>query len=264
MGPYPKVRALERGLAILIELNMRGRARAADLAEASGVDRSTTYRMLSTMADLDLVMRSEVDGAWTLGAGVRRLSDGFTDSDALLSAVAREIVRMLPEVRWPSSFGSFHRGRVIIRETTHHLSNFTVHRAMVGRYRPLTRSSIGQAILSYATDDERAAMLEVAIREGAPDAAEAADKKAIRRMVTATRERGYSASTGGVEQSISAIAVPVRYDGRVLGAVSVAFFRKVMTVEDAAERHLPRLRSCVEAIEATYAETHRLPVYTST
>jgi IclR family mhp operon transcriptional activator len=256
-GGYAKVRALERGLNLLIELNMRGRARPVDLALASGVDRATTYRMLSTMAELGLITKSASDGTWTLSAGVRRLSDGYTESDELVTAVAREIVRILPEVRWPSSFGSFHRGRIVVRETTHHLSNFTVHRAVVGRYRPLTRSSMGKAILAYASDDEREAMLEVAIREGVTDAADATDKKAIKRMVATTRERGYSFSVGGVEPSISGIALPVRHDSRVMGALSIAFFRKAMTIEEAAERHLGRLRSCVEAIEAAYAETHR-------
>lgn len=247
---YPRVRALERGIALLTELNMRGRARPSELAAACGIDRTTTYRILSTLADLGLVAKSQSDECWTLAAGVRRLSEGFTESDELIITVAQEIARMLPEVRWPSDYGTFHRGRVVIRETTHHFSPFSVHRAMVGRYRPLVRSAMGRAILAAASAEERRAMLEIAVHEEVPDAAEAADLRGVERIVADVRARGYAWSVGGSEASISAIALPVRSGERVMGALNIVFFRSAMSVEEAAERHLSHLQACVAAIEA--------------
>lgn len=250
---YPKVRALERGIKILTELNIRGAARPAELAAACGIDRTTTYRMLETLADLGLVARSQSDDTWALAAGVRRLSEGFTETDALISIVAQEIAPMLAKVRWPSDFGCFHRGRVLIRETTHHFSPFSVHRAMVGRYRPLVRSAMGRAILAAVEEEERQAMLEIAIREDTSDAADAADRRTVERMVADTHKRGYAWSVGGSEPSISAIAQPVRSGAKVMGALNIVFFRTTMSVEEAASRHLDTLRACVASIEQRYA-----------
>lgn len=251
---YPKVRALERGIVILTELNIRGSARPADLAIACGVDRTTIYRMLATLADLGLVTRSQSDDSWTLAAGVRRLSEGFTETDELITIVAQEIAEMLTKVRWPSDFGCFHRGRVLIRETTHHFSPFSVHRAMVGRYRPLVRSAMGRAILAAVSAEERQAMLEIAIREGTSDAADAGDQRSVEMQVADTNRRGYAWSVGGSEPSISAIALPVRVGAKVMGALNIVFFRKAMTVEEAASRYLSALRACVAAIEKRYAK----------
>ena len=47
---YPSVRALERGLALLAALNQAGRSDPASLARLAGVDRTTAYRMLHTLA----------------------------------------------------------------------------------------------------------------------------------------------------------------------------------------------------------------------
>lgn len=251
---YSKVRALERGILILTELNIRGAARPADLAAACGIDRTTAYRMLATLADLGLVTKSQSDDSWTLAAGVRRLSEGFTETDELITIVAQEIGAMLAKIRWPSDFGCFHRGRMLIRETTHHFSPFSVHRAMVGRYRPLVRSAMGRAILAAASMEERRAMLEITIREDAPDAADAADTRSVELMVADTQKRGYAWSVGGSEPSISAIALPVRAGAKVMGALNIVFFRKAMSVEEAASRHLDALRACVASIEQRYTK----------
>ncbi len=253
-GIYKPVRALERGIAVLTALNRLGRARPADLAVACEIDRTTTYRLLATLARLDLVTRSPSDETWSLAPGVRTLSEGLTESDEISHIVAQELIRLLPLVRWPSDFGSFEGGSVVIRETTHRFSPFSVHRAMVGRYRPLTRSAMGRAILAAAADDERETMLDIAAATGAIDAADASDRRLVGRIVADVRTKGYASSVGGSEASISAIALPVMGRGRVMGAINIIFFRSAMTPEEAAGRHLGALRACVADIERRFDE----------
>ncbi|WP_334174857.1 IclR family transcriptional regulator C-terminal domain-containing protein [Pseudoxanthobacter sp.] len=253
-GIYKPVRALERGIAVLTALNRLGRARPSDLAAACEIDRTTTYRLLATLARLDLVARSPSDETWSLAPGVRALSEGLTEGDEISHIVAQELIRLLPQVRWPSDFGSFEGGSIVIRETTHRFSPFSVHRAMVGRYRPLTRSAMGRAILAAAADDERETMLAIAVSGNAADAADAADRRLVQRLVGEVRARGYAASVGGSEASISAIALPVMGRGRVMGAINIIFFRSAMTPEEAAGRHLDALRACVADIERRFAE----------
>ena len=78
---YPSVRALERGLALLAALNQAGRSDPASLARLAGVDRTTAYRMLHTLAELGYVARSESDGQFVLTPAVRALSEGLTETD---------------------------------------------------------------------------------------------------------------------------------------------------------------------------------------
>ncbi len=259
-GAYKPVRALERGLALLAELGRRGRAVPSELARACGIDRTTTYRLLATLARQDLVLRSPSDESWSLAPGVRRLSEGLRDNDEISTVGAQEMVRLLPLGRWPSDFGTFEGGGVLIRESTHRYSPFSIHRAMVGRYRPLTRSAMGRAILAAAGTEERETMLEIAARSDAVDAADAADRRLVARLVAETQARGYGASIGGSEVAISAIALPVHAPSRamgqrrVMGAVNIIFFRSAMTIEEAAARHLEALQACVETIERRFTE----------
>ena len=76
-----------------------------------------------------------------------------------------------------------------------------------------------------------------------------------------TRARGYAESDGGSEPNISAIAYPVCWRNRVLGAINIMFFRRAMTPMKAAERYLGYLHECVRDIER---ELHDLPLGEST
>ena len=240
---YKSVRALERGLELLMELNVRGRAKPAELASATGIDRTTVYRMLATLADRGLVARSPSEDKYYLLREIRRLSDGFIETDEVLHIAARELGSMLPQVQWPSDFATFDRGAMVIQETTHRFSTLSVHRGMVGRRRPLFTSAMGRAYLAGATSQEREMVL---------DLAEASLQRPVPRNFEALLEdfskRGYAWSIAGSEPHISAIAVPIRGLGRILGSVNIVFFRRVATPEQIAAKHLPRLLTCAEAI----------------
>jgi IclR family transcriptional regulator, mhp operon transcriptional activator len=251
---YRHVRALERGLRLLVELNRAGSATPAALARASNLDRTTTYRLLATLESMGFVSRNPADESCAPTIAVRQLSDGFTDRDEVSQVAAPELRTLLAKVLWPSDFATFEHGAMVIRETTHPLSALSVHRSMVGRTRPFTRTALGRAVLAAAKPDERDAMLDITEHSGAPDAAEAGDRRRISSIIRDTRERGYAWSVAGADKDMSAIALPVSGPRGVLGAVNIIFFASVMTPEEAARKHLPALRECIAAIERRFGK----------
>jgi IclR family mhp operon transcriptional activator len=241
---YKPVRALDRGLDLLLALNAHGRARPAELAVTAGLDRTTTYRMLQTLARRGLVARSPAEDSYFLLRDIQRLSAGYVESDQLLHLAARELGAMLPRVKWPSDFSSFRRGAMVIQETTHRFSAYSVHRDMVGRVAPLLTSAVGRAVLAAATADERDMMLELAERlcgQKRP--------QNLNSLVEDFAQRGYAWTAGGVEPHIGAIALPIRRGAQIMGAVNIVFFRRASTPEQIAKKHLPDLHACVAAIE---------------
>ena len=105
------------------------------------------------------------------------------------------------------------------------------------------------------TDDEIEASLAIIDRLGGIDAGDARDRAGVHRTVEAVRQRGYASSTGQTEAKISAIALPVRSPhGQVAGAINIVFFRAAMNTEQAADRHLDKLRSCVDEVERSLRE----------
>ncbi|WP_284257655.1 helix-turn-helix domain-containing protein [Acidocella aquatica] len=249
-GTYKTVRALERGLEILFELNKIGRATPAQLSKATGIDRTTTYRLLHTLAAQGLVGRSPAEDSFYLLRDTRRLSDGFIETDQVLWLAGVELGKMLLKVQWPSDYATFDRGTMLIQETTHRFSSLSVHRNMVGRRRTLFSSALGRAVLAGATDSEREMILQItesSLGRPAP--------RNIDSLLEDFHQRGYTWSVGGSEGHISAIALPIKGKDRVVGAVNIVFFRRASTPEEIAEKHLDSLKSCVAAIEAGITKT---------
>ncbi len=249
---YKAVRALERGLDLLLVLNRLGRARPSLLAREAGIDRTTTYRLLETLQAKGMVIRSEADDSYILSAGVKRLSDGFTVNDSLLHVIAPELGKLLSVVQWPSDFATFSQGSMIIEETTHPFSAFSVHRGMIGRSRPLMRSALGKAMLAGATPEKREMMLLIAAKAGLEDSWQASHQPTIDQNITEFQKNGYASSVGGTESQISAIALPVIVNDEAVGAVNILFFRSAMTIQQCADRFLPALRSSVGNMQARF------------
>ncbi len=247
---YAHVRALDRGLRLLVALNEAGRSDPAALARIAEIDRTTAYRLLETLEGLGYVSRSQSDGKYVLLPTVRNLSEGLTRSDKASRIVAEELFELLPHVLWPTDYATFERGWMVIRETTHRFSPYSVHRAMVGRRRPLIESALGRAMLAGAEPLHREEMLAIAQSARATDLPEHRIKEAISSLFEDYSRRGYAWAVDGAEQGISAIALPVKVSESVLGSVNLLFFTSAMAIETAAERFLPSLRTAVAVISA--------------
>jgi IclR family mhp operon transcriptional activator len=254
---YPPVRALSRGLSILSELNAAGPSSVQAVARRTGIDRATTYRLLQTLNDEGFVSYDENNGRFSPTPHVRTLSDGLTVRDATSQAVMPAMFELMREVNWPSDFGVFDVGSMVIRESTHPYSSFSIHRSLIGKRRSLVRSALGRAVVAAASPAVRRDMLEVLAASDLPDAGIARDPGAIRGAILQVERDGYALSIGETEQNISAIALPVFSGGRVVGSLNIVFFRRAMTPQVAASRHLGNLRKAVAAIESRMSEPGR-------
>jgi IclR family mhp operon transcriptional activator len=246
------VRSLSRGLALIRELNVTGPSSAQQLAGKTGLNRTTCYRLLWTLQRDGFVTFDQENARFGLTAQVRMLSDGLSTQDLSRQAALPPMFALLDEISWPSDFAVFELGSMMIRESTHSFSPFSVHRSMVGRRRPLVKSSLGRAVLSVASLALRREMLEIAATFVPEEAAIARDSGFIDHIVSQTRRDGYASSVDETEQGISAIALPIEGVRPVLGSLNIVFFSSAMTPEIAAERYLSSLRKAVNDIEARW------------
>jgi IclR family mhp operon transcriptional activator len=249
-SPYKDVQSLARGFRIAEVLSEFGWVRIGELSALSGIERSSTYRLVKTLEQLGYVSRRAEDGAVALTPKFALLADSLKNDDIVSQFAWPSLFELTREVLWPCDFASFEGGKVLIRLTTHKISPMSIHRGMVGKERHLVRSALGLAILSAMADAEREEALAIVDRLGGPNAEDVRDRAALDQAIGAIREKGYASSAGQTEASISAIAMPVlSSEGRVAGAINIVFFRSVMTTEQAADRYLGKLRQCVEQVE---------------
>lgn len=187
---HRSVRALSRGLALIRELNASGPSNVVQLAKRTGLNRTTCYRLLDTLRNDGYATFDKTNALFGLTPQVRKLSEGVSLRDLSSHAALPAMFNLLDEVGWPSDFGVFELGSVLIRESTHPFSPFSVHRSMVGRKRSLVRSALGKAILAASAPALRREMLELAASLVEEDAELAKDRRSIDDMLLQTKKDG--------------------------------------------------------------------------
>jgi IclR family mhp operon transcriptional activator len=243
------VRALSRGLTLIGELSANGPSSAQQLARRAGLNRTTCYRLLHTLEQDGFVVFDQGSAQFGLTPQVRMLGEGVSTRDLASQAALPPMFGLLEKVSWPSDFGVFELGSVLIRESTHSFSPFSIYRSLVGRRRSLLRSALGRAILSAAPAALRREMLEIAASFVPDDAPLAKDRRFIDRIVAQTEKDGYASSVGETVQGISGIALPIAGSGPVLGSLNIVFFSSAMTPKTAARRYLHSMTQSVRDIE---------------
>lgn len=253
---YKAVRGLIRGLALINSLNrVDGGASTTQLAELSGLHRTTVRRLLETLQAEGYVRRSESDDSYRLTLKVRELSEGFRDEQWIGSIAAPLLGELLQEVVWPTDLCTRDGDAMIIRETTHRFSRLSFHRSMVGRRLPLLMTATGRAYFAFCPPAERRELIELMISRDDEQSPLAADGRFIERLVEHTRKNGYGENNAhwGKERKIAAIAIPITHQGSVRGCLNLVYIAKAMSVEEAARRYLGAMRRVVATIEEEVA-----------
>lgn len=254
---HRNVRALSRGLALINELNASGPSNVVRLAKRTGLNRTTCYRLLDTLREDGYVTLDETNALFALTPQVRTLSEGVSSRDLSSQGALPAMFGLLDDVSWPSDFGVFELGSVLIRESTHPFSPFSVHRSMVGRRRSLVRSALGKAILAASAPALRREMLDLTASLVEEDAALAKDRRFIDDTLSQTKRDGYASSVGGSEAGISAIALAIPGGGPVLASLNLIFFSSSMTPEAAAKKYLPNMKAAVREIERRWSAANK-------
>lgn len=251
---YKDVRSLSRGLSLIEALGAVGWMKLGQLSDATGIDRTTVYRLVNTLEEDGYVIRRTEDGAISLSRKLLNISQNLNNDDLVSQVVLRHLSALTHSIKWPSDFAVLSQGALRIVASTHSQSPMSIHRAMVGNTRPLFRSALGKAYLAALPEDELAEILELIASGGGPDAADLRAFERIRRALAEVREAGFAAAVGTTEAKISAIALPVRQTNTIIGAINIIFLRSALTLEQAIEKHLPKMQATVAVIEGELNE----------
>lgn len=245
---YTNVRGLARGLQVLRALNAMedGHATSQQLADLTGLHRTTVRRLLETLMEEGFVRRSTSDDSFRLTLAVRSLSEGFTDTERIATVAPPIMGQLLQRVAWPSDLTTPDGDAMIIRETTHRFSRLSFHRAMVGRRLPMLLTAAGRAYFAMCPDEEREDILEL-LRSGAggdEQQAFARNDALVRKLIRRVRDDGFGSNHGDwtAQAKIGAVAVAISADERVIASLNVIFLSRAVRLEDAVRRYVPELQ----------------------
>jgi IclR family mhp operon transcriptional activator len=248
------IRALNRGLDVLTELNRLERAAINTLSAAVRLPRTTTYRILETLRLAGYVDRDPHDDCYRPTIMVRALSDGF-DDEAMVAHIAKPHLAALgAQLVWPVAVATPSGATMMIRETTDRESPLALEQFSAGVRVPMLGSAAGRAYLAFCPAPQRDALLELLARSSLPEDRLARSRAEVERLLSETRSQGYGMAHRARRVSEeTSLAVPVRGRDRVLATVTVRYAATAVPLRTAVEQFLPKMREVAQKIESEFA-----------
>jgi IclR family mhp operon transcriptional activator len=250
------VRALERGLDVLLEIHRSRAASLKELHDSTGLPKATLLRMLLTLSKRGLVWQRLADGAF-LPSRMHKVVAWRAESNETLAELASpHLAELSRRIAWPSVIAVPRLDHVEIIETNSAMNR--IDSAMlgpIGLKLSYIHTATGRAYLAACDPVERAAI----IRRIRPADASAASVAALERIVAQTKSRGWSERdpphpwpdrnrSEVVTDGRRSIGVPILVHDHAVAAINITWPGHRMQLKDVLAQHLATLRGTAAAI----------------
>jgi IclR family mhp operon transcriptional activator len=263
------IRALDRGLEVLLRLSTDGSHSLHELHLATGTPKASLLRILGTLEARGVVWRRIADGRYSAGHHLVRRARYVAQTERLVQAASPVLDRLCETTLWPSDLAIPRRDCMEICETNRPHAPIHVNRELIGLKVPMLQTAHGRAYLSFCDEARREAVLS-RLRRSKRFGNEAALNRAwVDRVIEETRAQGYgtrdprygaraASSRPGQGDGLLAIAVPVHAGGTIVGTVNILWVARVATEDQIARRHLEDLRGAARLIGENFDQSQAI------
>jgi DNA-binding IclR family transcriptional regulator len=204
------VQSVERAAALLraVAASSGPSTTASALAEAVGLNRTTTWRLLSTLEQQRLVSLDRRTGWYTLGFGLIDLA-GRAGGASLAQAARGVLERIAGQTGETAALAVLSDG--VLTYVAEAQAGAIVSVTVQGRPVSLHATSTGKALLAFSEADVVRELLQLA-RGGRLQrftASTITSRAALARELARTKERGYSECRGEFDESAWGVSAPV-------------------------------------------------------
>jgi IclR family transcriptional regulator, KDG regulon repressor len=233
------VRAAERALDILLCFVHQPQLGMMEIAERTGLNKSTVFRLLATLESKGFVKRDPRTEKYELGFRIWELAASLNPSDDPAVLFLPEMERLRDELDETVSLyirDGMERIRIQAVESRQAIRRV----APVGARMPLSVGASSKVLVAYGGESLLAEVLENA------DWPENVSLEAYRSQLERIREDGYAISVEEREAGTAAVAVPVfSRSGRLVAALAVSGPVLRMNVKTMI-RFVPRMKQAAE------------------
>ncbi|WP_274629275.1 HTH-type transcriptional regulator BhcR [Arvimicrobium flavum] len=242
------VQSLDRALRILGIVAARDGLSLSEVAAASELPASTTYRMLTTLEAHAMVEFDKNEQLWSIGVGAYRMGAAFLRRRKLVDRARLIMQEIMEKTGETANLGVAEDDCVVF------VSQVETHQAIRAFFRPGTRSpfhasGIGKAILAHLPPERVASILRRAGLEAFTDKT-LSTGPALASDLAAIRARGWSVDDEERHPGMRCIAAAIFNEfGEPIGGISVSGPTIRVTSERVSEIG-PRVRDAAAAITA--------------
>jgi DNA-binding IclR family transcriptional regulator len=244
MQRNPDSQLLVRGLKVLEAVNARPGAITAEICQRCNLSRTSTHRILMTLARNGFVYRDASSGGFYAAHGVLNLARGYDGATQLAEIARDELAATAATVLWPLSLSIPEDIAMRVASSTDHFSPFAVERLVPGERIPMLQCSAGLAWLSTLTPSEREPLVDAALGQPAVDKRQTRwSRGQLEATLAETSRAGFAVFRRPQRlTNMIGLAVPVRSGERPTAALTVRFAESALPVREGVTRFLATLQ----------------------
>jgi DNA-binding IclR family transcriptional regulator len=190
-----------------------------ELAEATGLNRTTTYRLLTALESREYVARDEANDTYRLGSGLIALGGRALRANAVRAISRAELEQLAEDMGETATLEILSGPEVVIIDEVpgDYVTSGSQH---IGSRWPAYATSTGKAILAHLPPAERAPALPSPLRPLTP--LTLTDLAGLEACFEASRRLGYAVANEELELGFVAVGAPIfDADGRPVAAISL-------------------------------------------
>jgi DNA-binding IclR family transcriptional regulator len=230
---------------------------ASQLAELTGLDRSTAHRFLTTLVDLELVVQDASSRRYRLGLAMLDYAYVLLNTLEIRRIALSHLHELHRDVQGTISLGMRDGPEVVLVERS--FGPWVPSGSFeIGQRLPLHASATGLAILAFLATDERLLVVdELKLEPRTPRTL--ASRQALLERLEETRCRGFAISDEELMIGLRSIAVPILGPkGAAVASISLArrTAEPISAMQELIREFSPRLQSVADRISSALG--HRL------
>ncbi len=251
-----------RALLVLEALNAVPIAQLGDIAAATGLPKSTVVRLLAQLAEAGYAEHLSRKAGWRATSRVLNLANGFRQTGIVVEAAMEPMRAFTRAHRWAVFLGLPQGHDMFVRFGTAADSPVALDPEVYNAPTPILLGALGQAWLAFCPPSERAEIIAHLAQSRRASDRLARDRPDLDRILAQIRKRGYSITDEAARRitwnvsrramegrkRVTGLGVPILSDNRVLGALSLRYFRTSLSDSEAARLYLEPMRNLAKQI----------------
>ena len=220
--PYPGTQTVVRAVALLKAFSdERPELGLRELAQIAGLNKTTTYRLLTALESEGMLTRNRAGDAYRLGPETIALGGRALRSNDLRSASHTALEALAHATGETATLEVLIDDQVLILDEVTGQQHVLSMAQFVGTHWPAHATSTGKVLLAHLSDAQRKAVVRSPLSKHTPHTLTTLG--GLRGELARVREQGYATAIEELELGFVAVGAPVRnHDGIVVAAISLS------------------------------------------
>ncbi len=191
-----------------------------ELATKSGYNKSTTYRLLSTLVSLQVVQQNENE-KYSLGSKLFELGNRVSLYQSLINATKIPIRDIAIHIQETVLFGVLKNNQVFYINKAESLQGLKISTS-VGSYQPINATAIGKVLLAFSSHEKQQNTLKM-MSFNSYTRKSITKKNEFITELEKTKNQGYALDLEEFELGLICVAIPIfNKNNKLIGSISAS------------------------------------------